>query len=896
MASRRIAAVVSFLRVWLLRSRMERDMDVEMRFHMEARAADLQSSGMTRAEAERRARAEFGDPIRWKEAGREARGLSLVDDLAGDVRYALRTMRRAPGFTAAAVVSLALGIGGSTAIFGLFDLLLLRPLPVRDAHELVHVTTAGERGPAHSGSTNYPWFREVMSRTDLFSEGMLVRHDVYKMGIRGGLEPVTGQRVTTNYHQLLGIPAVLGRTLTADDRPEAGAAPVAVISYGLWQRRFGGTADVIGSSITVDQQPYTIVGVTPAYFGGIFVGWNTDVTMPIDLGRMMQSGNTDVWSTTPLIARLKPGVRIEQAERQLTPMLTRFVAAGATAERFRARYLQRASVTSAETGITDLRQQFSTPLRLLMVGVGLLLLIACVNLAGLLVARNATRQHELGMRLALGARRGRVVRQLLTESAALALLGSALGVLLAIKGGNALVALMPESFGPVSLTLSADGRLLAFALLATVGTTLLFGLVPAWQAVRVGALPAVDRTAPRATTTRLRIGRTLVVAQFALSLVLVAGAALCLRTLVNLARVETGFERDRLLVVEMDPQGTGYERQRLRTFQRDMLDALRTMPGVQQVTLTTGAPFNGHVDGRRLTVPGVEPREPDDTIIQINLIGPGYFDALEVPILSGRAIDDRDREGTARVAVVSEAFARRYFGDAAAAIGRTFIIDRGPGPVPHEIVGVARDVRYQDLRRPSERLAYLPWFQADDVVLASFEFVLRTDGDPARWIEITRAAIKRHHPDAPILSIQTMTGVINRRLLTERLLAMLGTFFAVVALTLAGVGVYGLLAHLVARRTREIGVRLALGAHPLEMAWMTARENLKLAAIGAIIGIAAAVTGLRVLEDLLFGLSPTDTINLVVAALILVLVSLAAVIVPARRAATVDPLVALRAE
>ena len=315
------------------------------------------------------------------------------------------------------------------------------------------------------------------------------------------------------------------------------------------------------------------------------------------------------------------------------------------------------------------------------------------------------------MRLALGASRGRIVRQLLTESAALALVGGTVGLFLALRGANALVALMPHYFGPLSLTLVPDARVMTFALLATGGTTLLFGLLPAWQASRLASVPALRGASARTSTTRLPMGRFLVVAQCALSLMLVAGAVLCLRTIVNLEQVNTGFDRERLLVVRMDPQGSGYEGERLRALQREMLDVLRAVPGVHEVTLATGSPFNGNVDGRRLTIPGFEPREPDDTIIQVNLVGTDYFPALQVPILSGRAIDARDREDTQRVAVVSEAFARRYFGGAAAAVGRTFIINRGPMPIAHEIVGVAKDIRYQDLRRPSERLAYLPWFR-----------------------------------------------------------------------------------------------------------------------------------------------------------------------------------------
>ena len=892
MTGRALSALKSFGRAFLFRSRMERDMEREMRFHVDARAADLEAQGMPRAEAERRARTEFGDVVRWKEAGRESRGLRLTDDLGADLRYALRTMRRTPAFTAAAVVSLALGIGATTAIYGLLDLLLLKPVQVRDAHELVHITTAGERGEAGSGSSNYPWFQQAAARTDLFADAMLVRHDMYKVGIGGVVEPLTGQRVTTNYYSLLGIPAILGRTLVHADRPESGASPVAVISYRLWQQRFGGNPGVLGQPITVDQRPYTIVGVTPPDFRGLLVGWTMDVTTPLDTSDFMEAGN---WFTMPLIARLRPGVDAERVRAELDPVLKRFVATGVT-ERFRRRYLERVAVGSAAQGMTDLRQPFGRPLRLLMAGVGLLMLIACVNLAGLLIARNSTRQHELGMRLALGASRFRIVRQLLTESALLSVTGAAAGVLLAIAGGNLLLELLPPYFGPVSIALSADPRILTFAAAVTVATTLLFGLLPAWQAANAGLVPSVNRTSARTSTARARLGRTLVVAQLALSLVLVAGGLAFVRTLLTLSRVDTGFDRDRVLVVQMDPQGSGYEGDRLRVFQRDMLSALAALPAVRDASLATGSPFNGNIDGKRLSVPGVEPRGPDDTVIQVNLVGPGYFDALQIPILRGRAIDSRDQPGALRVAVVSESFARRYFGDIESAIGRSFLTGGGSSQIRHEIVGVARDVRYQDLRTPSERLAYLPWFQADDVRLAQFEFLVRTDGNPASFVNMVRTEMQRLRPDAPIVAIRTMTGVINGRLSSERLLALLGSFFAIVALTLASVGVYGLLAHRVARRVPEIGVRLALGARPRQMLWMTLRENLLLAALGSALGIAAATAALRVLEGVTFGLSPTGAVNLTMAALVLVFASLAAAIIPARVAASVDPLVALRCE
>lgn len=887
-----LAPFKSFVRASILRSRMEREMDDEMRFHLEARASDLERQGLSRAEAERLAHAEFGSVMKWKEAGRDARGLGIVDDLRADLGYAVRTMRRTPAFTAAAIVSIALGIGANTAIFGLIDLLLLRPVPVRNPHELVHVTTAGERSEGTSGSSNYPWFREVASRTDLFSDAMLVRHDLYKVAIGGAVEPLTGQRVTTNYFDLLGVSPILGRTFVPSDRPESGASPVAVISHRLWQRSFGGNSNVLGASLTVDQHPYTIIGVAPPEFRGILVGWTMDVTMPLDSSEFMDPAN---WFTMPLIARMKSGVDQAQVGRQIDPMLQRFTSTG-VAERFRHRYLDHVVVASAARGISDLRAAFSSPLRLLMAAVGVLLLIACVNLAGLLIARNVARQHEIAMRVALGAGHLRIMRQLLTESALLALVGAIPGVLLAIKSSNLLLQFLPQDFGPVTLAVEADWRILSFALLSTIGTTLLFGLMPAWQAARPALSPVLHRTNPRTSTARGRVGRVLVIAQFALSMVLVSGAVLLLRTLVNFSRVDTGFDRDQVLIVQVDPQGTGYERERLRVFQRDVLSALTALPGVRSVSLSTSTPFNGNIDGKRLTVPGVAPRDADDGVIQVNLVGPDYFNVFQVPILQGRPIDSRDQMNSAPVAVVSESFARRYFDNAGAAIGRRFMTGRGDSAVTYEIVGVARDVRYQNLRTPSERLAYLPWFQARDVRSAPFEFVLRTDGNPARWINMTRSEIQRLRPDAPILAVRTMTGMINGRLLTERLLATLGTVFAVVALTLAAVGAYGLLTHLVARRVPEIGVRLALGAEPRQMLWMTIRENLWLSVAGVIVGIGGGAAALRVLDGLLFQLSPTDPLNLGSAAGILISVSVAAAILPARRAASVDPLVALRYE
>jgi predicted permease len=882
----------SFLRAALRRSQMEREMDDEMQFHLEARAADLRARGVPPAEAERRAREEFGDMIRWKEAGRESRGLRLVDELRADLRYAARTLRRSPGFTLAAVASLALGIGANAAIFSLLDVLVMKPLPVREPRTLVQIMTAGEDGRIEAA--NYPWCQELAARTDLFSDLFAVRQNVFKVQIAGRVEPVAGQFVTESYFQALDVRAVHGRTLMPDDHREGASSRVAVISYGFWQRRFGGDLNVLGTSIVVDRHPYTIVGVTAPEFFGLQVGWTMDVTMPFAViaARHNDPGN---WSTIPIVARLKAGVERERAAAEVDAMLKRFVADHVESGRFRRNYLQRAEVQPVSNGFGALRDEFSPSLRLLMAAVGLLLLIACVNLAGLLVARNTARHRELGIRLALGAGRGRIVRQLLTESALLSILGTVPGVIFALWGSNLLIAFVPEYYGPLTLSVTADTRLLGFTILVASITVLLFGGIPAYQATRVAAAPALSGGPRHVTTLRIGLGRTLVAAQFALSLVLVTGALLLVRSMMNLARVDAGFERDGVLIVQIDAPGSDYEGEKMRQFQREMPARLAALPGVVHATVATTTPLNGNENGRRIAVRGVVPRGDEDVVAQVNGVGPSYFAVFGIPMVEGRPIDERDTANAPSAAVVSETFARHYFG-ASSALGREVTIGRGESARTVQIVGVAKEVRFRSLRGPGRRVIYVSQFQEREVQQEYFEFALRTAGDPANWVAMARAEILRLRPDAPVLQVLTLRNQINKTLTREWLLASLGTFFAVVALALAAIGVYGLLAYVVARRVPEIGVRLALGAQPRMMWWMTLRESLALAAVGTGVGLAIAAATLRVLNSLLFGLSATDGVTLLGAAALLTIVGLIAGFIPARRAAAVDPLVAIRCE
>ncbi|MPY89513.1 MAG: FtsX-like permease family protein [Luteitalea sp.] len=812
----------------------------------------------------------------------------LLGDLA-DVRYGLRTLGRSPGFALAASLSLALGIGANTAIFSLINLMVLKPLPVSDPRRLVQIAQAGEDG--RFDGANYPWFREIAARTDLFSAVFAIRQNLFKVEVGGRLEPISGQFVTGSYYRALGVNAILGRTLLPEDQREGGINPVAVISHAYWQRRFGGDPDVLGQTIIVDRDPYTIVGVTPPEFFGLQVGTTIDVTVPLIATRY---ADPDAWFSMPIVARLKPGLGVDRVRAELDVVRKRFVAAHVSSEQLRRQYLQRAELPSVANGLGALRREFLEPLRLLMGAVGILLLIACVNLAGLLVARNATRQRELGIRLSLGASRSRILRQLLTESALLAALGAVLGVLFAFWGSNLLLGFLMEDRGPTTLSAVPDLRVLGFALAATTMTTFLFGLVPAYRATRTKLLPTLSVGSRQLGPLRTGLGRGLVIAQFALSLLLVAAALLFIRSLMNLSRFDAGFARGRVLIVTIDAPGTAYEGEKLRLFQREMLVYLRRLPGVLHATIATSTPLNDNHSTRRISVHGVTPRGEGDIATEVNAVGPDYFDTLKIPVLRGRPIDARDDASRPRVAVVSERFARHYFGRASA-LGRQFDLLTPESVQSFEIVGVAGDVRDRSLRTPGTRLVYIPQFQSRDVP-PYFDFALRTAGNPSSWIAMVRQEIQRRRPDAPVLAIRTLADQINRHLLSERLLATLCGFFAVVALTLAAVGLYGLLAYVIARRVPEIGIRMALGARPRTLLWRTLRESVVLGALGTLVGLGAAVVALRGVQSLLFGLSPTDVGSLIGAALLLIGIALVAGFVPARRAAAVDPAVALRAE
>lgn len=881
---RRLASILRWL---VRRGRAERDLDDELEAFVDMAAADKMALGTSAGDARRLARLDLGGIEQTKERVRSGRYGAWIDETARDVRYALRMCARTPGFSVVVIITLALGIGASTAIFSVVDALLVRPLPVRDPATLVQITTNGA-----SGSANYPWFKTVAERADVFSDVVAIRHNLFKVQVGETIDLIPGHFVTGNYHQALGIGAVLGRTLLPEDQTDAGSRPVAVISHAYWQRRFGGDPAVLGRSILVDRAPYTIIGVTPPAFFGVQVGWTMDVTLPLIAARYRDPRN---WFTMPIVARLRPGIEPSRAGAEVDAMLNRFLTVHGAPDRSRRPLLQHAAVLPFSNGLGTLREEFSKPLGLLMAAVALLLLVACANVAGLLVARNAAREREFTIRLALGARRLQIIRQLLAECAILAILGGIPALVLAWQGSNLLLTVIPQHWGPPTISIEPDGRILAFALATTVATIVLFGLLPAFQATR-GVVSAALATRLRQVA-RLRIGvsRCLVVTQIALSLVLVAGALLFVQTLANLERVDGGFSGENVLIARIDEPGAGYDNDNMRRFQGEMRERLAALPGVFAATVATITPGNGNEDRRRITVSGFEPPQDDDATAQVDTVGSSYFDVFRIPILEGRAIDARDRAGAPPVTVVSETFARHYFGGASA-IGRHVTVGAGPSAPSYEIVGVAGEVQYGDVRVPMRRLLYLATAQAVAGRPAYYEFAIRTNGAPASMIQAVRAEIRRVRPDAPILGVLPLKELARARLSRERLLAFLATFFGVAALIVTAVGTYGLMAYVVARQEREIGVRLALGAHPGRILWTTIVESLTLGGLGTAIGLAASVVVFRTLHTLLFGLSPTDATTLLAVAALLLTVGTLAALLPARRAARTDPLLVLRSE
>ena len=898
-----IARVRSWLRVSSRRADFEREMQAEMRTHLELYQADLRRQGVPEDEARRRARAEFGSVSARKEDCRDAVGLRLLGELRGDVGYAFRLLRRSPAFTLVTLLSLGLGIGANTAIFTLIDTVLVKTLPVEDPQRLFFVDNSGGKSGGSNGPP-YPCFERLRDHNRFLSGIAAFDERLFKVSINGVPERVRGQYASGSYFDLLGVRAIHGRLLTPADDSEPGRGgphgAVAVISDGFWARRFARDPAVLGKSVQVGTQWVTIVGVTPPGFFGLQVGAPLDITLPMMLAGQGLQSKQSWWLS--VIGRLASDATVEQARADLEALWDAYLTEDGMPREKRG-YFSGIALVPAARGANELRRTYSEPLMIVMAIVGVVLLIGCANVANLLLARATARQNEMAVRLAIGASRGRLIRQLLTEGIVLVSLGAAAGLLFARWGASFLVAVLAGPAERVVLEPQFDLRVLGFTAGVSVATALLFSLAPALRATRVNAAKPV---AAGGTAIHNRLGRALVVVQVTLSVLLLCGAALFLRTLHNLNRVPSGFDRDGVLTMQVEatvpgrsvPRKTPAEfradHARLGAIWSGFIERVQEVPGVTAAAVATMNPLSGRDRGVAIAIHGPAPGPEKDRGIHINQVTDRYFETTGIRLLAGRSFTPQDRSGSLRVAVLNETAARAFFG-AEIPLGRKVNFPKQRVEDEFEIIGIVADTRYEDLRTPDERMVYVPLEQAIDPITSAVVAV-RGPGDVKLLAPSIRAIATETVPGGFVTGIATMEQHVEMSLVRERMLALLATFFAALALILASIGLYGVMAYRVARRTREIGIRIAVGARQQSVIWMMVRETLLLVTIGAALGTLASLAANRYIAGQLFGVTPRDPIAIVVALSVLAIVTMVAGYVPARQASRIDPVKALRAE
>ena len=839
-----------------------------------------------------------------------------MDTLLQDVRYGLLMLRKTPAFTAVAVITLALGIGANTAIFSLINSLLLKMLPVKNPTQLVVI---GDPAGVHSRSSgtpqiryfSYQMYRAFRDNTSAFS-GMLVSGEVNRTKVtKDGADISTSadaMLVSGNYFSVLGVEPFMGRVLTPEDDEAKGKHPVAVVSYDFWKQKLNQDRGIVGHTISLNNYPFTIVGVAPAGFVGDTVGDSQDFWAPITMQEQLMPGRqlleTLNVSWLHIIARRKPGVSVDLARANVNLVLKQFItgpeSAKLSANDKEELHKSTADVVPGGKGFSYLRQEFFAGLMLLMTIVALVLLIACVNVANLLLARASTRQKEIAVRLAVGAARMRLVRQLLTESLLLALGGGAAGLLVAQWGTQALLRLAVSQASADALDVHPDPVVLGFTAGVCLLAGLLFGLVPAFKSLRVEVTPTLKETSQQqsagAALGTLSWGKVLVASQVSLSLLVLFAAGLLVRTLGNLKNLDLGYDRQHLLQVRTDPVAGGYKGQQVVDFANEITSRLSALPGVLGVTVSKNGLFAGSDSSSDVKFDGYTPPKGDDAQAHWDWVGPNYFSALGVPLILGRDISPQDAAASSRVAVINETMARFYFGTANP-IGRRMWTDEDEA-VPEfiEIVGVARDARGMELRGPMERRFYRPFSQTSQPSMANVVFIVRTAGDPAAAGDSARKVLKSFNPNVPILWIRSVDTRVNDALSTETMIARLSGFFGVLALLLACVGLYGVMSYTVNGRTKEIGLRMALGAQRTAVLWMVLREVMKVVLVGVVVGVPVALAASQLLRSMLFGLKATDASLMMLVVLLLAVVALLAGMIPARRATKVDPMVALRYE
>jgi putative ABC transport system permease protein len=888
------------------RRQREQDLRDEIASHLRMAIEDRIARGMPPDQAAADARRELGNVSQIQEAARDVWGRRWMDALAQDLRYALRVFRRNRSFALVAIISLALGIGANAALFQVLDAVRLQSLPVADPSSLVEVRIVDMDGARGSFETwhpavTYPIWREIQARQQAFSGVFAWGSDRFNLTSGGEVRAAQGLWVTGDAFTVLGVRPVLGRMLTADD-DRAGCAPRAVLSHAFWQRAYGGSPLVIGQALTLSAHPVEIVGVAPAEFHGLEVGRTFDVAMPVcadpvfsDDGKGRLPVGTEWWLS--VFGRLKPGWSLERARAHLqaiSPELFRTTLPATYPSESVTKYLGfKLGAYEGGSGISHLRETYASPLWLLLGTSGLVLVIACANLANLLLARATSRQREIAVRLSLGAGRGRLVRQLLTESVLLALIGGVLGLLLAHTLSGFLVALLDTQSESTSLPLGLDWRVLGFTAGLSLLTCILFGLAPAMNATRVSASTIMRATVRSATSSRdvLGLRRVLVVAQIALSVVLLFGSLLFARTLHYLMTADPGFNPKGVVIAGITFRQLDLSADRRASFRRELVDRVRALPGVQAAAAVRIVPLSGNGIGNDVWPEGDRPREFSSLF---NMAGAGYFAAIGTPLVAGRDFDDRDTPRSTPVAVVSEAFAQKLL-PGRSVVGARFTRQATPSSpeTTFEIIGVVKNSMYTDLKEDLAPVAFLADAQSSPI--AYMAMIVRS---PLPAGTVTAAITRTLAGVDPRIGVtySVMTTDIRDTLLRERLLATLSGAFGALAAILTLVGLYGLVAYTVARRTNEIGIRMALGARASDVARLIVHETGMLLSIGIVAGVVLALAGGRAAASLLFGVRPHDPLTLLGAVAGLAVIAFGASYLPARRATKIEPVAALRVD
>jgi predicted permease len=944
----------SWLRATFHRSRAEREMDAELRFHIDAYAEDLFRAGVPRDEALRRARVEFGGLERAKEECRDATGANFLDSLVQDIRFGFRQLRKSPGFAAVAVLTLALGIGANTAIFSLIDAVMLRSMPVRDPQGLVVLRWQAHHDPKYHGYSSYgdcgrgengsgcsfsiPLFERMRTEPKIFS-ALTAFSGPMQFDV-GGNGPATigrGEVVSGDFFETMGLETRLGRPLGLED-DTLSAPPVAVLSFAYWNSVFGGDPSVVGRTLQLNGVPCTIVGVTGKTFTNLAPGKTQDFFLPIrsagrfNLGWLDNSTMTDSQSWwVVMVGRLKTGISLAQAQAAASSVFNNEMLHAAKPL---AKEDDKPAIVlePATRGLSGQRRGYSTVLYILMSAVGFVLLIACANVAGLTLARSTARQREMAVRIALGGGRWRIARQLLTESVMLSLAGGALGMLLAQWGVRALQALFTTgSDQPFPFVVAPDWRVFAFTLAASVFTGLLFGIAPALCGTQVDLAPALQggaSTSQAVASRGLHLRGALVVAQVALSILVLVGAGLLVRTLQDLRAVDPGFDTHNVLLFEINPSLLGYTDERIQNLYQDLRDRFAAIPGVVSASYASDPLLSGGLSTTDIHLPGDSEKSSVET--DLLAVGPEFLSTLHIPLLDGRnfttadfaaaAISEAARKAArlsakqattavkadaalstpATVAapvpvLVNDAFVKRYF-PKQSCLGRH--LDQAPAEEPSsdhgspgfQIVGVVGNTKYENLRRKIQPAMYVP------LTRGGAHFELRTAIEPAAVVPVIRNTVNAVDNNLPVFDVRTQSERIEQLIAQERIIARLSSFFGLLALLLACIGLYGLLAYEVTRRTREIGIRVALGAQQSNVVGLVIRQGIVLVILGCAFGVAAGAGLTQYLRSLLFGVEPVDPLTFVGVVILLFVVALGACYIPARRAAQVDPMVALRHE